>query len=48
MAAQSLRATIAPFPVRRMTAVAFGWAANDLGPDARRMAEVPGGVSGGP
>jgi hypothetical protein len=36
----TVRATIAPFAVMLIAAVGFGWAANDLCPDARRMADV--------
>jgi len=36
----TVRATIVPFAVMMIAAVGFGWAANDLCPQARRMADV--------
>jgi hypothetical protein len=36
----TVRATLVPFVVMLVAAVGFGWAANDLCPGARRMAEV--------
>ncbi len=36
----TVRATVVPFAVMMIAAVSFGWAANELCPGARRMADV--------
>ena len=36
----TVRATVVPFTVMMVAAVGFGWAATDLCPEARRMADV--------
>ena len=36
----TVRATVVPFAGMFIAAVAFGWAANDLCPGARRMVDV--------
>jgi hypothetical protein len=36
----TVRATVVPFACMFIAAVAFGWAANDLCPEARRMVDV--------